>query len=113
MAKAEAEGRGERGRTTWIMEEWHTYAWGQLAKRTFAEGLLDAALTSQLELIELNEIKEFHAEMKMLATKSETTSPMESWEHSFRLWSSPGIYGAKIYEPQQRRHLQPKLSREL
>lgn len=33
---------------------------------------LGAALTSQLELIELNKIKEFHAEMKMSATKRDS-----------------------------------------
>ncbi|KAL7728708.1 hypothetical protein ACLKA6_004081 [Drosophila palustris] len=56
------------------------------------------ALTSQLELIELNEIKEFHAE-----TNEDVAGQARrlSWGHSF--CGAPGIYGSKIYEPQQGR----------
>lgn len=54
--------------------------------------MVRAALTSQLELIELNEIKEFHGILKMSAAKRNAirTEPGAS-----------GIYGPKIYEPQQ------------
>lgn len=69
-----------------------------------AEEALGTELTSQVELIELNEIKEFHAEMKMLATKRDSirrTGRGETWSRAsfFRyLW-------AKDLRGKTRRHL--------
>lgn len=56
---------------TWIGSAHLGWA-GEKDIACIAEEALGTELTSQVELIELNEIKEFHAEMKMLATKRDS-----------------------------------------
>lgn len=88
---------------TWIGSAHLGWA-GEKDIACIAEEALGTELTSQVELIELNEIKEFHAEMKMLATKRDSirrTGRGETWSRAsfFRyLW-------AKDLRGKTRRHL--------